>query len=71
MNVPLTPLRCLTRAIDLFGNRVGIVCGEREFTYAEFGSRCGRLASALRKSGLAAQDRVAYLSFNTHMLMEG
>ena len=71
MNVPLTPLRCLTRAMDQFGAKVGIVCGEREFTYLEFGARCGRLATALRNNGLQPQERVAYLSFNTHKLMEG
>lgn len=71
MFVPLTPLRCLQRAVDLFANKVGVVCGQREFTYAEFGARCGRLATALTKEGVAHGDRVAYLSFNTHRLLEG
>lgn len=71
MFVPLTPIRCLHRAVDLFGHRVGVVCGEKRFTYAEFGDRVGRLASALRKHGIQAGDRVAYLSFNTHQLLEG
>jgi fatty-acyl-CoA synthase len=69
--VPLTPLRFLHRAIDLFGSRVGIVCGKRKFTYAEFGARCERLASGLRKNGVVPGDRVGYLSFNTHKLLEG
>ncbi len=30
-----------------------------------------RLASALRKHGIQRGDRVAYLSFNTHQLLEG
>jgi len=71
MFVPLTPIRCLHRAIDVFGKKVGIVCGEREFTYAEFGDRCERLATALAKEGVRRGDRVAYLSFNTHKLLEG
>ena len=71
MFVPLTPIRCLHRAVDLFGEKIGIVSGEREFTYAEFGERCERLASALRKHGVQPGDRVAYLSFNTHQLLEG
>jgi fatty-acyl-CoA synthase len=71
MFVPLTPLRCLHRAIDLFPDKVGIVCGAREWTYGEFGNRCGRLATALRDAGVQPGDRVAYLSFNTHKLLEG
>src|SRR6202050_2569020 len=71
MFVPLTPIRCLHRAVDLFGKRVGIVSGRREFTYAQFGARCGRLATALPKEGIQHGDRVAYLSFNNHQLLEG
>src|SRR5580700_7461042 len=71
MFVPLTPLRCLHRAIDLFGTKIGVVSGARQFTYAEFGERCERLASSLRKFGIVSGDRVAYLSFNNHQLMEG
>ena len=71
MNVPLTPLRCLERALDLFANKTGLVCGDLSFTYAEFGTRCHRLASALDKHGIEPGDRVAYLSFNTHKLLEG
>jgi fatty-acyl-CoA synthase len=71
MFVPLTPVRCLHRAVDLFGHKIGIVSGPRQFTYAEFGERCERLASGLVKEGVRPGDRVAYLSFNTHQLLEG
>jgi len=71
MFVPLTPLRCLHRAVDLFGSKIGIVCGDRQFTYGEFGRRSETLAAALPKFGIAKGDRVAYLSFNTHKLIEG
>ena len=71
MIVPLTPIRCLRRAVDLYGHKVGIVCGQRRFTYAEFGARCERLASALIGEGVRPGDRVAYLSFNNHQLLEG
>lgn len=71
MFVPLTPIRFLHRAMDLFGHKVGVVCGDKEFRYAEFGDRCGCLASALRSHGIEEADRVAYLSFNTHKLLEG
>jgi len=71
MFVPLTPIRCLHRAVDLFGSKIGVVSGEQQFTYAQFGDRCERLATALPKFGVAPGDRVAYLSFNNHQLMEG
>lgn len=71
MNVPLTPLRCLQRAQELFGSKIGVVCGPRSFTYREFAQRCQTLATALPRLGVGSGDRVAYLSFNTHKLLEG
>jgi fatty-acyl-CoA synthase len=71
MKIPLTPLRCLHRAMDLYGHRQGIICGANRFTYAQFGARCQKLASALVRNGVEPQDRVGYLSFNTHQLLEG
>ena len=55
MNVPLTPIRCLYRGVDLYGKKTGIVSGDRRFTYAEFGERCERLASGLLSAGVAAR----------------
>ncbi len=71
MFVPLTPIRALYRAVDLYGRKVGVVSGEQRFTYAEFGERVERLAFGLRAEGVGPGDRVAYLSFNTHQLLEG
>ena len=71
MITPLSPLRCLHRAVDLYGSKIGVVSGERRFTYAEFGQRCERLAMALTAEGIRAGDRVAFLSFNNHQLLEG
>ena len=51
MNTPLTPLRCLDRAIDQFSNKPGVVCGEKRFTYGEFAGRCQRFATGLRSKG--------------------
>ena len=68
MHVPLTPIRCLYRATDLYGRKTGLVCGASRFTYAEFGERCERLAHGLISEGVRPGDRVAFLSFNTHQL---
>jgi len=71
MHVPLTPIRALYRAVDLYANKTGVVSGDRRFTYAEFGERVERLAFGLLSEGVVPGDRVAYLSFNTHQLLEG
>jgi fatty-acyl-CoA synthase len=71
MIVPLTPVRFLYRGVDLFGKKVGVVSGEKRFTYGQFGERCERLASGLQAHGIQPGDRVAYLSFNNHQLLEG
>jgi len=71
MIVPLTPVRCLYRGVDLYGKKVGVVSGASRLTYAQFGERCERLAAGLVAEGVRAGDRVAYLSFNNNALLEG
>ncbi|HEX5432523.1 MAG TPA: long-chain-fatty-acid--CoA ligase [Bryobacteraceae bacterium] len=71
MFIPLTPLRCLHRAIDVFGSKIGVVSGDLQFTYAQFGERAERLAHGLESLGIEAGDRIAFLSFNNHQLLEG
>src|SRR5580704_4552370 len=71
MFIPLTPLRFLHRAADVYGHKIGVVSGDHQFTYAQFAERCERLATALPKFGIVPGDRVAYLSFNNHQLLEG
>jgi fatty-acyl-CoA synthase len=70
VRTPLTPLQFVRRAVDIYADRVAVVDGSRRFTYAQFGQRCGQLAVALRTLGLAAGDRVAVLSPNTHRALE-
>lgn len=71
MNIPLTPTRFLYRAMDLYGRKEGVISGPSRFTYSQFGERCERLAAGLLRLGIRPGDRVAYLSFNTHQLLEG
>src|SRR3954469_15134191 len=71
MHVPLTPIRALYRAVDLYGKKTGVVSQGSRFTYAEFGERAERLAFGLLSEGVSPGDRVAFLSFNTHQLLEG
>jgi fatty-acyl-CoA synthase len=71
VEVPLTPLDFLVRADRLFSTRVGVVDGDRRFTYGEYAERCHRLARVVRDDlGVAPGDRVAWLGGNTHELLE-
>ena len=70
MLLPLTPVRFKLHASQIFGRKVGVVCGDHRFTYREFNERCDCLSSALLGLGLQAGDVVAYLSFNCHRLLE-
>jgi len=71
MKLSLTPIRCLYRGVDLYGEKVGIVSGPCRYTYAEFGERVERLAAGLLAEGVERGDRVAFLSFNNNQLLEG
>jgi acyl-CoA synthetase (AMP-forming)/AMP-acid ligase II len=70
MILPLTPIRLKLHAARVFGTKEGVVCEDQRFTYAQFNERCDRLSDALRKLGIGKGDRVAYLSFNCHRLLE-
>ena len=70
MKIPLTPIRFLRYAREQFPDKVGVVCGEQRFTYAQFAERAARLAGALIAAGAKPGDRVAFLSTNCHRLLE-
>src|SRR5881296_1672196 len=70
MIIPLTPVRFKRHAARVFGGKLGVVCEDLRFTYREFNERCDRLSGALVRLGLRPGDRVAYLSFNCHRLLE-
>ncbi|MDE3088493.1 MAG: AMP-binding protein, partial [Chloroflexota bacterium] len=70
MFVPLSPLEFRDRAEALFAKKIGVIDGEKQFTYAQFGERTHRLANALRTLGLQKGDRVSFITYNTHQLLE-
>src|SRR3954449_7559874 len=65
---PLTPTAYLDLATAGHGYRIGVVDGDRRWTYAELHDRCTRLAGAL--APLAQGRPVAVLAPNTHVLLE-
>jgi len=71
VKVPLTTLDLLTRARRYFPDRVGVIDGEQQWTYAEFADRCDRQARLLtHELGVERGDAVAWLCGNTHELLE-
>ncbi|MFH1481139.1 MAG: long-chain-fatty-acid--CoA ligase [Pseudomonadota bacterium] len=70
MNIPLTPVRFFERAIKIFSSRTAVVCEEDRWTYEEYGKRVEKLANALINLGIKPQERVAYLGYNCHRLLE-
>jgi fatty-acyl-CoA synthase len=70
MKIPLTPIRFLRYAREQFSNKVGVVCGDQRFTYAQFAERSARLAGVLVAVGARPGDRIAFLSTNCHRLLE-
>ncbi len=66
----LTPLDFLARSAQVYRDKIAVVDGERRYTYAEFEQRAHKLASALRRLGIAPGDRVAVLSPNTPAALE-
>ena len=68
---PMLTTDYLDRAVDLYGDDVGVVADDgTEYTYAEFGERVDRLSNALADRGVEKGDRVALLSPNSHYFVE-
>jgi fatty-acyl-CoA synthase len=66
----LNPVDLLARAAFVYPRKVGLVHGDRRYTYAELGERAWRLANALRDAGLEKGDRVATLLPNSPAMLE-
>ena len=69
-HVPLSPVSFLRRAAHVWGGRTAIIHGARRITYAQFLDRSRRLASALRRAGVAQGETVAVLLPNIPEMLE-
>lgn len=70
MNIPLTPVRFLERTLKVYGEKTGVICGDHRFSYRAYGERVNRLSHGLLKVGIEKDDRIAYLGYNCHRLLE-
>ncbi|MEM7172332.1 MAG: acyl-CoA synthetase [Pseudomonadota bacterium] len=67
---PLSPLSFLSRAADVYPDRLGLVYGDRHYSWAEVYARCRRFASALTGLGVKRGETVSIIAANTPELFE-
>lgn len=70
MNVPLTPLEFRDRAVTLYKEKIGIVDGDKRFTYGDYDLRINQLANALTALGIGTGGVVSFITYNAHQLLE-
>lgn len=69
-HVALSPLDFLRRAAQVYPHKTAVIYNQWRADYAQFYSRCRRLASALAKLGVGRGDTVAVLAPNVPALLE-
>jgi len=67
---PLSPLTFIERAASVYPDRCALVYNDTERSWSATYRRCRRLASALRKHGVAADDTVALMLPNVPAMYE-
>ncbi|MBO0662963.1 acyl-CoA synthetase [Jiella sp. MQZ9-1] len=67
---PLTPLTYLSRAAQVFPDRIAIIHGALRRTYRDFYARSRQLASALQQREVGRGDTVAAMLSNTPAMLE-
>lgn len=66
----LSPLSFLPRAARTYPDRTAWIHGDRQATYAEFYTRCRRLAAALVARGIRPGDTVSVMAANSPAMLE-
>ena len=66
MNIWMT----LQKALDLYPEKIGVVDGDRAFTYRQIGKRVAALAVFFQNHGIEAEDRISILDLNSHSFLE-
>ncbi len=66
MNIWMT----LQKALDLYPEKIGVIDGDRSFTYRQIGERVCALAEFFKNRGIAAKDCISILDVNSHTFLE-
>ena len=69
-HVALSPLSFISRAADVYPDRVAIVHGELRLTWSQTYRRCRQFASALQRAGVEQGDTVAVMLPNIPAMVE-
>ncbi len=67
---PLSPLGFLDRAASTYPDRTAVIDGDQTTTWSQLQRRCQRLASALIRNGVEAEDTVAIIAPNSSAIYE-
>jgi len=67
--VPLSPISFLKRSAEVYPDKPAVI-HDRVYSYAEFGERVRRLASALARRGVGLGDTVSVMAANVPALLE-
>lgn len=67
---PLSPVSFLKRAAEVYPQKLAVVHGSIRRDYAEFYTRCLRLASALSERGIGLGDTVSVIAPNIPAMLE-
>ncbi len=70
MLVPMLVTDFTRIAVKQYAKKIGVVDGEKRFTYAEYVERTRALSNGLLGLGVKKGDRVAFIDYNTHRLLE-
>ncbi len=60
----------LNKALELYPDRIGVVDGDRSFTYGQIGDRVKGLARFFKARAIQPGDRISILEVNSHAFLE-
>ena len=60
----------LTKAVDLYPEKVGVIDGKQALTYSHIGERVCGLARFFQQQGMQPKDRMSVLEVNSHAFLE-
>ena len=61
----LTPLSFIERCSSVYPQKISLIHGDKQYTWAETYKRCCLLASSLLKMDIGKGDTVAFMGANT------
>ena len=60
----------LKKALDLYPEKIGVVDGERSYSYRQVGERVAGLARYFQKQKIQPEERISVLEVNSHAYLE-